>query len=148
MYQKVILIGRIGQVKPSATKTGKTVSQYSLVTTKSYRDPTSGEWNEHSEWHQVVSFNQCADHVNSHLKQGDLIQVEGELRTRKWQDQTGSDRFSTEVIVRDFPKKLPRFYNREGQQPAPTSHGAQQPMPQPSGGYASSLDDFDDDVPF
>ena len=100
---------------------------------------------------------QCAEHVNNKLEPGDLIQVEGELRTRKWQDQSGTDRYTTEIVVNDFPKKLPRYYNRDGQaapaqQQAPQRQSSQ-PMAQAVGqefmAQGPSFDSFDDmDIPF
>ncbi|QFT57096.1 single-stranded DNA-binding protein [Microbulbifer sp. THAF38] len=155
MYQKVILIGRIGQKNSSYTKTQKPVAQYSLATTKSIKDKQTGDWNEHTEWHRLVSFNRCAEHVNNKLESGDLIQVEGELRTRKWQDQNGSDRYTTEIVVYDFPKKLPRYFHRDGLSASAQQTAAQQ---QPSQLMAQAagqefmnqgqFDTFDDDIPF
>lgn len=156
MYQKVILIGRVGQKQLGYTKTQKPVAQYSLATTRSVKDKQTGQWTEYTEWHRLVSFNQCAEHVNSKLEPGDLLQVEGELRTRKWQDQNGIDRYTTEIVVNDFPKKLPRYYNRDGQA-APANQQAQQrqpsqPIAQAAGqdiiNQGPSFDSFDDDIPF
>lgn len=155
MYQKVILIGRLGQKQLGFTKTAKPVAQYSLATTRSFKDKQTGEWNEHTEWHRLVSFNQCAEAVNK-LEPGDLIQVEGELRTRKWQDQTGIDRYTTEIVVNDFPKKLPRYYVRDGQAAAAEQQPKRRsspPIAQAVGqDYmstgASPSDTFDDDIPF
>ena len=128
MYQKVILIGRVGQKQLGYTKTQKPVAQYSLATTKSFKDKQTGDWNEHTEW-----------------------------RTRKWQDQSGTDRYTTEIVVNDFPKKLPRYYNRDGQaapaqQQAPQRQPSQ-PMAQAAGqefmAQGPSFDSFDDmDIPF
>ena len=74
MYQKVILIGRVGQKQLGYTKTQKPVAQYSLATTKSFKDKQTGDWNEHTEWHRLVSFNQCAEHVNKpHLHNSRLL---------------------------------------------------------------------------
>lgn len=156
MYQIVILIGRIGQKKLGYTKTQKPVAQYSLATTKFVKDKQTGDWNEDTEWHRLVSFNQCAEHVNNKLEPGDLIQVEGELRTRKWQDPSGTDRYTTEIVVNDFPKKLPRYYNRDGQaapaQPQAPQRQPSQPMAQAADqGHMNegpSFDSFDDDIPF
>lgn len=156
MYQKVILIGRVGQKQLGYTKTQKPVAQYSLATTRSFKDKQTGQWNELTEWHRLVSFNQCAEHVDGKLEPGDLIQVEGELRTRKWQDKNGIDRYTTEIVVNDFPRKLPRYYNRDGQA-APAQQAPQrqpsQPMAQAAGqdfmSQGPSFDQFDDmDIPF
>lgn len=152
MLNKVTLIGRIGQKNSSTTKTQKPVCQYSLATTRSFKDQQTGQWNEHTEWHRLVSFNKCAEHVAAKLEQGDLIYVEGELRTRKWQDQQGQDRYTTEIVVHDFPKKLPRYYNQQAGQ-APAQQSAPQPMAPAAGqdfvGQDPGFNQFDDDhIPF
>ena len=112
MYQKVILIGRVGQKQLGYTKTQKPVAQYSLATTKSFKDKQTGDWNEHTEWHRLVSFNQCAEHVNNKLEPGDLIQVEGELRTRKWQDQSGVEKYTTEIVLQRYRGEMTMLDSR------------------------------------
>lgn len=154
MFQQVILIGRMGQKKYGFTKTEKPFAQYSLATTRSYKDKQTGEWTEHTEWHQLVSFNQCAEHINEKIAAGDLLLVEGELRTRKWQDGAGIDRYTTEIVVSDFPRKLPRYFNREGHDsgkpvsvtPKPLAQAVGQDFSGQEGG--KGYGDFDDDIPF
>ena len=148
MYQKTLLIGRIGQKQLKYTGDQKPVAIFSIATTKSYKDKQSGDWVEQTEWHRLVSFNKCAEHVSEKLAPGDVVQVEGELRTRKWQDKDGVDRFTTEIIVNDFPKKLPRYYTKDGQsatqaQPSQQPQAVGQDFNQPSD---SGIDDFD--IPF
>lgn len=146
MYQKIILIGRVGHKKMSVTKNAhKPVVQYSLATTKSTQDK-SGSWVEHTEWHRLVSFSKCAEHVNSKLEPGDLIQVEGEVRARSWQDSQGNNRYITEIVVFDFPKKLPKFFSKDIQ-----SDGHRTPQPRQqleSQDFSMQGPSFDDDVPF
>jgi len=127
MYQKTLLIGRIGQKQLKYTGNQKPVAIFSVATAKSYKDKVSGDWVEQTEWHRLVSFNKCAEHVAEKLVPGDVVQVEGELRTRKWQDKDGIDRFTTEIIVNDFPKKLPRYYKNDGQSGKQTQ-SSQQPQ--------------------
>ena len=146
MYQKVILIGRVGQKQLGYTKTQKPVAQYSLATTKSFKDKQTGDWNEHTEWHRLVSFNQCAEHVNNKLEPGDLIQVEGELRTRKWQDQNGQDRYTTEVVLQGFNSNLTMLDGRSsGGGSFERDGGGMSERGGSSGGQSYELDD---DIPF
>lgn len=114
MQNKVILIGRLGQKNLSATSNEKSVMQFSLATTESYKDKVSGDWKEVTEWHQLAAFEHCADHINSRVHPGDLLYVEGKLRTKKWKDENGKDHYTTSIIVKDFPKKLPRFFTKNG----------------------------------
>lgn len=156
MYQKTILIGRIGQKELRYTKNQVPVIQYSVATSKSIKDKQTGNWNEHTEWHRLVSYQKCAEHIDNKLEPGDLIQVEGELRTRKWQDSNGADRYTTELVVFDFPKKLPRFFTRDGQSSSSNqgqrNNSSQQPMQQAAGqdfmNQGPSFEDFSDDIPF
>jgi len=151
MYQKTLLIGRIGQKQLKYTGDQKPVAIFSVATSRSYKDNQSGEWVEQTEWHRLVSFNKCAEHVSEKLVPGDVVQVEGELRTRKWQDKDGVDRFTTEIIVNDFPKKLPRYYNKDGQsasqgQPSQQPQAVGQDFNQP---IDAGMDHFDtDDIGF
>ena len=160
MYQKVILIGRVGQKQLGYTKTQKPVAQYSLATTKSFKDKQTGDWNEHTEWHRLVSFNQCAEHVNNKLEPGDLIQVEGELRTRKWQDKGGQDRYTTEIVADQMQMLDSRGdgmnsgmgggYSQADNSgySAPSRPQAPQRAPASPSQPPSDLPDFDDDIPF
>jgi single-strand DNA-binding protein len=105
---KVILIGRIGKLNDL-----KTAMKYSLATTKSVKNSQTGDWDEKTEWHQLVSFKKCSDYVRNNLQPGDHVQIEGELQTSKWQDSQGIDRYTTEIVVFDFPKKLPKYWSKE-----------------------------------
>ncbi len=113
MFNKAMLIGRIGQLTPSATKAGKSVMQFTVATTKSYKDKETGDWKELTEWHRCTSFDKVADHLRFHCNPGDLLKVEGELRTRKW-EKNGENHYTTEIVVNDFPLRLPRYYTKAG----------------------------------
>lgn len=145
MLNKTTLIGRIGQLTPAATSAGKSVMQFTMATSKSYKDKETGDWKELTEWHRLVSFEKCADHIRTKLNPGDLIYIEGELRTRKWQaKQSGETHYITDIVVRDFPKKLPRYYTKaENEKPASTQQANNSDQ-----GYAQSGPSFDDDIPF
>lgn len=149
MYQKTILIGRIGKNEFGVTPNTQTsVANYSIATTKSIKDKETGKWNEKTQWHNCVSFNKCAEHIGENIKPGDLIQVEGELETQKWQDNDGNDRYTTKLVVNDFPKKLPRYFNRDGQ--AASQQSQPEPMAQAAGqdfNSDPSYQSFDDDIP-
>lgn len=105
---RVILIGRLGK-DPEARKTqdGKLIINLRLATSESWKDRNSGERKEKTEWHSVVIFNEhAAKFADQYLKKGALVYVDGALQTRKWQDKTGEDRYSTEVVVSAFSGTL------------------------------------------
>ena len=95
---KVILIGRIGQdPKLSYTTSGQAVANFSVATDEGYKDRNSGQKVDKTEWHRVVAWRQTAEFVGKYLSKGRLVLVEGKLQTRKWQDQNGQDRYTTEI---------------------------------------------------
>ncbi len=95
---KVILIGRIGQdPKLSYTTSGQAVANFSVATDEGYKDRNSGQKVEKTEWHRIVAWRQTAEFVGKYLSKGRLVLVEGKLQTRKWQDQNGQDRYTTEI---------------------------------------------------
>lgn len=138
MFQRAELIGRLG-ADPDIryTKKGEPVANLSVATTKWYTDK-DGERKERTEWHRVVLFRNLAEIAGKYLEKGALVFIEGELRTRKWQDQTGQDRYTTEIVGRE----LRMLSSRSGAQ-------ASDPMPDAEG--TDGFDDFDvsdDDIPF
>jgi single-strand DNA-binding protein len=154
MLNKAQLIGRLGQKDVRSTPNGMQVVSYSIATTKSLKDKETGEWKENTEWHRCVSFNKTAEHIGMNVEPGDLLFLEGELRTKKWQTQSGEDRYTTEIVVNDFPRKLPKYFSKNGsQQAAPTPQPQQQAHASPS--QPGHLEQppveaygFDDDYPF
>jgi single-strand DNA-binding protein len=100
---RVMLIGNLG-ANPEVryTQNGNAIANASLATTVARRDKESGEMNERTEWHRIVFFNRLAEIVGEFLKKGSKVFVEGSLRTRKWTDKTGVDRFTTEVIASEM----------------------------------------------
>ncbi|MGJ3354690.1 single-stranded DNA-binding protein [Providencia sp. Je.9.19] len=97
---KVILIGNLGQdVEMRYMPNGGTVANLTLATSESWRDKQSGEMREKTEWHRVCIFGKLAEIAGEYLKKGSQIYIEGSLQTRKWQDQSGQDRYTTEVVV-------------------------------------------------
>ncbi len=97
---KVILIGNLG-ADPEAqhTSNGSAVSHIRLATSQSWRDKQSGEMQDRTEWHRVVFFNRLAEVVSQYLHKGSKVYIEGSLRTNKWQDKDGNDRYTTEIIA-------------------------------------------------
>ena len=154
MLNKTQLIGRLGQKDVRSTPNGMQVVSYSIATTKSLKDRETGEWKENTEWHRCVSFNKTAEHIGMNVEPGDLLFLEGELRTKKWQTQSGEDRYTTEIVVNDFPRKLPKYFSKNGsQQAAPTPQPQQQAhaSPSPPGHLEQPPVEaygFDDDYPF
>jgi single-strand DNA-binding protein len=100
---KVILVGNLGnQPETKFMPSGGAVTNVSLATSRTWKDKNSGIMQEHTEWHRVVFFNRLAEIAGEYLKKGSKIYVEGSLRTNKWQDKDGNDRFTTEVIANEM----------------------------------------------
>lgn len=115
MYQLTVLIGRIGLLKPASTPSGMAVTEFSVATSKSYFDKDSGQWAEKTQWHTCKTFKECAEYVRDNLSVGDLVQLQGELETRNYTDKkTGQERQVTELIVHNLPKKMPKFWTKDG----------------------------------
>ena len=155
---KVILVGNLGidpehRVLPS----GGGVTNVSLATSESWRDKNTGEQQERTEWHRVVFFNRLSEIAAEYLRKGSKVYVEGSLRTRKWQDQSGQDRYSTEIVAQEMQMLDSRGAGQQGgggqmdqQQQYGGSQAAapQQPQAQQPVAAAAGADDWDDDIPF
>ena len=104
---KVIIVGNCGQDPETRyLPSGGAVTNMSLATSESWKDKNTGEQQERTEWHKVVFFNRLGEIAGEYLKKGSKVYVEGSLRTRKWQDASGNDRYTTEVSVAGFDGKL------------------------------------------
>ncbi|CAM3513897.1 single-stranded DNA-binding protein [Halomonas lysinitropha] len=100
---KVILIGNLGQdPEVRFTPSGTAVANLNLATTDTWMDKQSGQRQERTEWHRVVLFNKTAEIAQQYLKKGSKVYIEGRLQTRKWQDQSGQDKYSTEIVANDM----------------------------------------------
>jgi len=141
---KVILVGNLGaDPETRYTASGSAVTNIRLATSESWRDKQSGEQQERTEWHRVVFFNRLAEIAGEYLRKGRQVYVEGSLRTRKWQDQSGQDRYTTEIVA----SEMQMLGGRDGPGPAPESGGFRERSRQPA--VAESGPDFeDDDIPF
>lgn len=113
---KVIIVGNLGRDPEVRTfpNGGKVVS-LNIATSETWRDKASGERKERTEWHRVAIFNEALGKIaEQYLKKGSTVYIEGQLETRKWQDQSGADRFTTEVVLRQFRGELTLLGGREG----------------------------------
>jgi single-strand DNA-binding protein len=145
---KVILVGNLGadpETRYSAS--GSAITNVSLATTDSWRDKASGEQQERTEWHRVVFFNRLAEIAGEYLRKGRQIYVEGRLQTRKWQDQNGQDRYTTEIVASEMQMLGGR--DESGGGPAPSQSSGFRDKPQPAVAESHDSADFqDDDIPF
>ena len=149
----VILVGNLGRDPEFRhTQDGTKIVHLSVATSERWRDRSSGENRERTEWHRVVIFNErLADVAERYLKKGAKVYLEGELQTRKWQDQSGQDRYSTEVVLRRFRGQLTMLDSRGG---GGGGEGYDQDMGGSSGGSSSGpmggapSGDLDDEIPF
>lgn len=148
---RVDLIGHLGRDPEKRTmQGGDPVVTLNLATTERWKDKATQESRERTEWHKVVVFNPpLCEIAEKYLRKGSKVRVSGQLQTRKWQDQTGNDRYSTEVVLQRFRGELELLDKREGSSADYSSHqdgnvtgdrSVQRP--------AASGDDLDDDVPF
>ena len=146
---KVILIGNLG-AEPDVRymQSGDAVANVSLATSESWKDKNSGETQERTEWHRVVFFGKLAEIVKQYLHKGSKIYVEGQLRTKKWQDKEGQDRYTTEVVV-SMGGTLQMLDGRpagESDARPMNKAGANSPRP-PTSDQGGGMP-FDDDIPF
>lgn len=144
---KVIILGNLGQdptVRYSAD--GAAIANISVATSSSWKDKTTGERREETEWVRVVFYNRLAEIAGEYLKKGKPVYVEGRLKTRKWQNKEGVDQYTTEVIADSM--QLLGGRDEGSQAPAPQQRQAPAPQPQAQRQPAESLADMDDDIPF
>ena len=154
---KVILVGNLGKDPETRyTPDGAAITNISLATTDTWKDKATGEKKEATEWHRVAFFGKLAEIAGQYLKKGRPVYIEGRIRTRKWQDKEGQDRYTTEIIA----DQMQMLGSREGmggpaqdddggapsRAPASASAGGGRSAPakKPAGGF----DDMDDDIPF
>lgn len=142
---KVILVGNLGQdPEIKYMPSGQAVCNISIATTESWNDKTSGEKVEKTEWHRVVFFRKLAEIAGEYLRKGSQVYIEGRLQTRKWQDQSGNDKYTTEIVANDMQMLGGKGGGVASMPDAPSSNS----QPQPVSASSPSSDDFDDDIPF
>jgi single-strand DNA-binding protein len=154
---KVILIGNLGaDPEIRRTQDGRPVANLRVATTESWRDKATGERREKTEWHRVVIFNEGLCRIaEQYLKKGSKVYLEGALQTRKWQDQSGQDRYSTEVVLQGFNAQLTMLDGRgAGGETADQgggdfgSTGPSAPRERKPAMAGGRRDDLDDEIPF
>nr|WP_081295678.1 single-stranded DNA-binding protein [Gilliamella apicola] len=97
---KVILVGNVGQdPEVRYMQNGNAVANLSIATSESWKDKQTGETRERTEWHKIVIYGKLAEIANEYIKKGSQVYIEGQLQTRKWQDQSGNDHYTTEVVI-------------------------------------------------
>ncbi|GGD94120.1 single-stranded DNA-binding protein [Caballeronia grimmiae] len=163
---KVILVGNLGaDPETRYLPSGDAVANIRLATTDRYKDKASGEMKEQTEWHRVSFFGRLAEIVNEYLKKGSSVYIEGRIRTRKWTDQAGQERYSTEIVADQMqmlggrsagdrssndgfesqrPARQERTQQPRSSNPAPANREPQSTSVGGGGGFA----DMDDDIPF
>ena len=154
---KVILVGNLGRDPETRySPNGGAICNVSIATTRNWKDKASGEKREETEWHRVVFYDRLAEIAGEYLKKGRAVYVEGRLKTRKWQDKEGQDKYTTEIIA----EEMQLLGSREGggggggggggdegysREPVSSGGGGARPAPKKP---ASNFDNMDDDIPF
>lgn len=148
---KVILVGNLGKdPEVRYSPNGSAVANVTIATSESWKDKTSGEKQERTEWHRIVFFGRLAEIAGEYLKKGAQIYVEGRLQTRKWQDKDGKDRYTTEIVANEMQMLGSRGGAGMPSEPAHEPAGAHEPAAARSSGNGAKAPagDFDDDIPF
>lgn len=158
---KVILVGNLGR-EPDirTTQNGQKIANLSIATSETWKDKSSGERKERTEWHRVSVYNEnIAGVCERYLKKGSKVYIEGQLETRKWQDKDGQDKYTTEVVLRPFTGTLTMLDGAGGGQGGGSSSGGgnygggrsndfDQSAPSMPDYSSSKIDDMEDDIPF
>ena len=161
---KVILVGNLGRdPEIRSTQDGTKVANLSVATSENWRDKSSGERREKTEWHRVVVFNdRIVDVAEKYLKKGAKVYIEGQLQTRKWTDQSGAEKYTTEIVLQKYRGELTMLDGRSGGEGAGDSSGGDNAYaggggysgggssggPSSGGGSRGGGGDLDDDIPF
>jgi single-strand DNA-binding protein len=142
---KVILVGNLGKdPEVRYMPNGNAVANITLATSESWKDKQTGEQKENTEWHRVVLFRRLGEIAGEYLKKGSQVYIEGKLQTRKWQDNSGNDRYTTEIVANDM-QMLGGRGSAGSAGFAADSAPAQSSQPAPA---TAAAGDFDDDIPF
>lgn len=149
---KCILVGNLGRdPEVRYTANGGAVANITVATSEQWTDKQSGQKQEKTEWHRVVMFGRLGEIAGEYLRKGSQVYIEGKLQTRKWQDQNGQDRYTTEIVANEMQMLGSRGsaggsadYEQSAPAPAPQQNQGGGAPAAPAG----NLDDFDDDIPF
>lgn len=147
---KVIIVGNLGREPETRfTPDGLAVTTLAIATSEGWKDKQTGQMQERTEWHRVVMYSRLAEIASEYLKKGSKVYIEGRLRTNKWQDKSGNDRYTTEIIAGEMQMLDSRgagtgsgSYTPKQQSSSPSSPASSQQQP------AMATDNFDDDIPF
>lgn len=150
---KVIIVGNLGKdPEVKYMPSGEAVTNITVATSESWKDKSTGEQVEKTEWHRIVFFRRLAEIAGEYLKKGSKVYIEGKLQTRKWQGQDGQDRYTTEIVASEMQMLDGKggTANAGGYQSQPQSAPmeSQQSAPRSSQQPAAAMADFDDDIPF
>jgi len=159
---KVILIGNLGRdPEVRYAPSGSAICNVTIATSRSWKDKTSGERQEETEWHRVVFYDRLAEIAGEYLKKGKSVYIEGRLKTRKWTDKDGVEKYTTEIIAQEMTMLGAREgggggmgddMGGGGQERAPAPRSApparSAPASKPAAKSATGFDDMDDDIPF
>ncbi len=154
---KVILIGNLGNdPEVRYTPNGSAVTNVNIATTSGWRDKQTGELQERTEWHRIVFFNRLAEVAGEYLHKGSKVYIEGSLRTRKWQDKSGTDRYTTEIISTEMQILDSRHSNNNSHSSSSSSsssssntHSNQaENTNKTAAGTTTATTDLEDDIPF
>ena len=167
---KVILVGNLGQdPEVRYMSNGGAVANITVATSETWRDKATGEQRERTEWHRVALYGKLAEVAGEYLRKGSQVYIEGQLQTRKWQNQQGQDQYTTEIVVQGYNGVMQMLGGRQGGQGAPMGGQQQQQQqgwgqpqqpamrqqapqqnqaPQQQPQYNEPPMDFDDDIPF
>jgi single-strand DNA-binding protein len=142
---KVILVGNLGKdPEVRYMPSGSAAANVALATSESWKDKQTGEQKERTEWHNIVFFGRLAEIAGEYLKKGSQIYVEGSLRTRKWQDKNGNDRYTTEIVANE----MQMLGSRGGGGGGGGGGYQQESESAPASSSSGAGMDFDDDIPF
>ena len=153
---KVIIVGNVGNdPETKYMPSGSAVTNLSVATNESWKDKQTGEQKDRTEWHRVAMFGRLAEIAAEYLRKGSQVYIEGKLRTRKWQDQSGNDRYSTEVIADEMQMLggrssggAPAMGGGSGGPSGPGGSGGSGGPPPNAPPQQGGGNDFDDDIPF
>ena len=147
---KVILVGNLGKdPEIKYTASGAAIANLTIATSDSWNDKQTGEKVEKTEWHRVVAFQRLAEIMGEYLRKGSQVYIEGKLQTRKWQDQNGQDRWTTEIVANEMQMLGSRGGEGDNRQQGGGGFRANPPQQQAAPAQPKSDNDFaDDDIPF
>ncbi len=146
---KVILVGNLGNdPEMRYMPNGQAVANFSVATSEAWKDKQTGEQQERTEWHRITAYRRLGEIAGEYLRKGSKVYIEGKLRTRKWQDNNGQDRYTTEIIA-DEMQMLDRASGGGSMGGGSNqSYSAPQQQSAPAAAAPAGADDFDDDIPF